>query len=220
MKNYEVIFFDLDGTLTASGPGIKNGVKYALHSVGMEEDREEALQSFIGPPLIQRFMELYGFDEPKARELATTYRIYYSEKGVYENSVFDGVPEMLMRLRKAGKKLVVTTSKPYQYADLVMDYFDLGQYFDFVASANVEEGRSTKSQVLDHAFATLQIEDRSTVILVGDRMYDAIGARDFGIDCMGVLYGYGSREELEAEGVQYIAETVPQIADLLLQTES
>ena len=216
MKKYDTVFFDLDGTLTESGSGIMNGVVYALRSVGIEEDNKENLRSFIGPPLIQRFMELYGVDRRTAQKLQSTYRRYYTEKGVYENYVYEGVPAMLDRLRKAGKKLVITTSKPTVYVDIVLDRFDLRKYFDFIASADLEIGRSTKTQVLEYALSSLDITDRSSVVLVGDRMYDAEGARDVGIDCMGVLYGYGTRKELEEEGVSVIADTVARIGDLLL----
>jgi len=216
MKDYSTIFFDLDGTLTRSGDGIMNGVAYALRSIGIEEDRREVLQSFIGPPLIRRFMEVYGVDQDTAKELQAIYRKYYTETGVYENALYEGVPEMLSRFRDAGRTLVIATSKPHMYVDIVVDRFGIREYFDFIASADLDAGRSTKTQVLDYAFGSLQITDRSAVILVGDRMYDAIGAREAGIDCMGVLYGYGSREELEREGVICIAETVPEIASILL----
>ena len=179
--------------------------------LGIEENRDDVMQSFIGPPLLQRFMEVYGGDRDTALRLQTDYRRYYSEKGVYENEVYDGVPEMLGALRERGFILVLTTSKPYQYVDLLMDYFDLGKYFDFISSADIENGRSSKIQVLEHALEALSITDRSEVILIGDRMYDADGACEAGIDCMGVLYGYGSREELETHGVKYIAETVEDI---------
>lgn len=216
MSKYEYIFFDLDGTLTESGPGIKHAVAVAAKTIGIDETRDDVLQSFIGPPLIQRFMEVYGVDRETAAALQSAYRKYYTEKGVFENSVYDGVPEMLERIKASGKKLVVTTSKPYVYVDLVMERFELSKYFDFVASADLEAGRSTKTQVLEHAFASLGIKDRSKVILVGDRKYDAEGANNFGIDCMGVLYGYGSREELEKEGVKFIAEDPQTVADLLV----
>ena len=212
MKHYKYIFFDFDGTLTESGPGIKHGVAVAVKNIlGIEENRDDVMQSFIGPPLMQRFMEVYGVDRDTALILQTDYRRYYSEKGVYENEVYDGVPEMLAALRERGFILVLTTSKPYQYVDLLMDYFDLGKYFDFISSADIENGRSSKIQVLEHALEALSITDRSEVILIGDRMYDADGACEAGIDCMGVLYGYGSREELETHGVKYIAETVEDI---------
>ncbi len=216
MKNYDYIFFDLDGTLTESGPGIINAVKYSVGFMGIEENRKEVLRSFIGPPLIDNFMLQYGCSREVAVELRRIYQKYYDETGVLENSVFEGVPEMLIRLHEAGKTLVIATSKPGKYVDIVMRHFDLGKYFDFIASSDYDVGRSDKTAVLEYAFDSLGIEDRSRVILVGDRMYDAEGANNVGIDCMGVLYGYGTREELENEGVICIAETVPQIAEMLL----
>lgn len=216
MKKYDYIFFDLDGTLTRSGDGIMNGVAFALKTIGIEENRREILQSFIGPPLVLRFMELYGVSRETAIELQTTFRKYYSEKGVYENGLYEGVPEMLSRFREAGRKLVIATSKPAKFVKIVVDRFDIRKYFDLIADSDPEGGRMTKTQVLEYAFSLLEIEDRSSVILVGDRMYDAEGAREAGIDCMGVLYGYGSREELEREGVVCVAQSVPEIADLLI----
>ncbi len=216
MKNYDYIFFDLDGTLTESGPGISRGVAAALETIGIKEDREEVLQSFVGPPLLQRFQEVYGVDPETGERLIAAYREYYSKQGVFENRVYDGIRETLQRLTDAGKKLAIASNKPGMYVNVVLEQYDLARYFVLVSAADASDNRMSKTDMLEYAISVLGITDRSKVLLVGDRKYDAVGARECGIDCLGVLYGYGSREELEENGVTAFAETASDIADRIL----
>ncbi len=139
------------------------------------------------------------------------YREYYQERGIYENRVYDGFEEMLKALKAAGKNLVVATSKPEPYAREIIDYFKLSGYFDYVAGMELDGGRGTKAEVIRYALSACGIEDKSGVLMVGDREHDVFGAKDAGVDCLGVLYGFGSREELERAGADYIAETVEEI---------
>ncbi len=211
MKVYGTYFFDLDGTITDSSLGITNSVMYALKRFGIEEGDRRKLYKFIGPPLTGSFREYYGFSEEKAAEAVRYYREYYQDRGIYENRVYDGFEEMLKALKAAGKNLVVATSKPEPYAREIIDYFKLSGYFDYVAGMELDGGRGTKAEVIRYALSACGIEDKSGVLMVGDREHDVFGAKDAGVDCLGVLYGFGSREELERAGADYIAETVEEI---------
>lgn len=213
MKKYNVILFDLDGTITDPGIGITNSVAYALKKHGITvEDRAE-LYKFIGPPLHLSFEEYYGLDGQQAVE---EYREYYRDKGIYENVVYSGVEAMLKKLNEAGKKVILATSKPEIFAREILRYFNLADYFYYAAGANLDGTLTDKAEVIAYALAEGGVTDKSTVLMVGDRKHDIIGAKKNGIDSMGVLYGYGSREELEAAGADYIAATVEEITEMLL----
>ena len=201
---YQTVLFDLDGTLTDSAPGVIHSVQYALEKYGIAEAYEN-LQCFIGPPLIQSFQKFYGFDHEQAAEAVAYYREYYSAGGIFENSVYPGIPEVLARLKEAGKYLAVATSKPEFFAKQVLDHFGLTGYFDFIGGALMDETRTTKEEVLAYTLTEMKI-DPETAVMVGDRENDAQAARALGIDCIGVLYGYGSREELAAAGCTVFAK--------------
>lgn len=201
---YKYVFFDLDGTLTDSAKGILNAVKYALKKYGIEEYDKDILRAFIGPPLHDSFVKYYGFDDRKADEAVAFYREYFSEKGLYENEVYEGVEELLNGLKKKGKKLVITTSKPEAFTIRILKYFDLEKYFDFVAGATMDASRSKKADVIAYALTKLGIEDKSKVIMIGDRNHDVLGAKANGIKCIGVLYGYGDKEELILAGAKEV----------------
>ncbi len=217
MKKYNTVFLDLDGTIIDSGEGVTSSVKYALERLGIEVADKKQLSCFIGPPLIESFKMFYGFDEQTAIKAVALYREYYTEKGIYEGYIYDGVEQMLTDLKNAGLRIVLATSKPEQFAVKILEGADLAKYFDIIAGASLDERtRSTKSQVIEYALEMANIDTPSDVIMVGDRFYDVEGAREFGIDCIGVLYGYGSREEMEKHGAAYIVSTTQQVTELLL----
>lgn len=205
---YGVILFDLDGTLTDSAPGIKNAVRYALSRFGMKAPDEAFLLRFIGPPLYAAFREFCGFTRERAEEAVAAFREYYREKGIEENRVYEGVASMLSSLKAAGKRLCVATSKPQGFAERVIRNFGLEGFFDVISGASLDETHTQKAAVILHAMAAVNAE-KSDTLMVGDRLFDVLGAHECGIAACGVLYGYGSREELgEAE---YIAENVNDI---------
>ena len=205
---YRTILFDLDGTLTESGIGITRSVAYALRKHGIEETDQKKLDRFVGPPLIGAFMEFYGFSYPQAVQAVADYREYYAVKGIFENRVYDGVIPMLQKLQEAGKRCVLATSKPEHYAVQILAYFGLAPYFDVVAGATMDETRTNKAEVIAYA---LQQTGALNALMVGDREHDIHGAKANGLDSVGVLYGYGSREELEAAGATYLATTAEDI---------
>ncbi|MGN0464840.1 MAG: HAD family hydrolase [Lachnospiraceae bacterium] len=214
MKEYKYILFDLDGTITDPGEGITNSVIYALNKFGIF-DKKENLYKFIGPPLAQSFQKYYGFDEEKARLGIEYYREYYTVYGMFENIVYDGIEEMLKNIKESGKKILMATSKPEKFAKQILEYFKLDKYFDYVAGATMDEKRVRKAEVISYALSNYQIQSLEEVLMVGDRKHDVLGAKEVGIDCVGVLYGYGDREELEKAGADYIVETVEELAAFL-----
>ncbi len=212
----EFILFDLDGTLTDPAIGITNSLMYALDKFGMHIENREELYKFIGPPLVDMMMQEYGFSKEKAQKGLELYREYFSVKGIFENDVYAGIPKMLERLQQAGYKLVLATSKPEKYAKQILEHFNLAEYFYFVGGSDMAETRSTKEAVIEYDLASLGNPDVEKCIMVGDRKYDVIGAREFGIECVGVTFGYGSREELEEAKAAYIAESVQELETLLI----
>lgn len=211
MKN--IVLFDLDGTLTDPVIGITNSLMYALDKFGIRvEDRSE-LYKFIGPPLFNSFTDYYGFDEDKANQAVAYYREVYNVTGKYENEVYGGVPELLHSLKEQGCHLLVATSKPEYLAKDILEHFALAEYFCVIAGSDLEGVRNTKGKVIDYAleqFAKqldISMESvKENAIMIGDRLHDVHGAKENEIDCIGVLYGYGSVEELEKAGADYIAE--------------
>ncbi|MCR5441019.1 MAG: HAD-IA family hydrolase [Lachnospiraceae bacterium] len=214
MSKYEYILFDLDGTLTDSGPGIMNGFEYSLGKMGVEYPGRDYLKQFVGPPLGDSFEKTLGFSPEDAAKGIAFYREYYAEKGVYENDVYPGIPELLEKLKASGKKLIVATTKAELMANVVMDHFGLRKYFDLMVASNNTD-RKNKIDVLSFAIENGGV-DREKAVMVGDRFYDITGASHFGMTSVGVLYGYGSRQELEEAGASHIAESVEDLYDILL----
>lgn len=211
MKNYDVVLFDLDGTLTDPAIGITNSVMHALKKYGISVENRAELYKFIGPPLHESFEKFYGFSRDEALQAVEYYREYYRDKGIYENVVYDGVEEMLKILFEKGKKIILATSKPEIFAREILRYFNLEKYFYYSAGANLDGSRTDKAEVIEYALREGGVNDKSSVVMVGDREHDIIGANKNGLDSIGVLFGFGSREELESAGATYIAETVEDI---------
>ncbi len=215
---YEIILFDLDGTLTDPGEGITNSVSYALKKFGIEAADRRQLYRFIGPPLIESFEKFYGFSGAQAQEAVAYYREYYTQKGIFENKVYDGIAQMLMALRSENRRLALATSKPEVFAQQILTHFSLDSYFEVTAGAKLDGTRTKKDEVILYALESLHVTDRSAVIMVGDREHDIFGAKKTGIDSLGVLFGYGSCEELKQAGADYIAGSVQEIIKILLNT--
>lgn len=211
------ILFDLDGTLTDPGIGITNSVMYALKKFNIEVADRTQLYKFIGPPLLYSFQTYYGFSETDSALAVQYYREYFKDRGLYENEVYDGIPELLGKLKERGYKLVLATSKPEVYAVEILKHFGLYDYFDFAAGATMDSTRSKKADVIAYALDSCGIKDLSTAIMIGDREHDILGAKQTGLASIGVLYGYGNREEFEAAGATYIAETPADILTCIAQ---
>lgn len=211
---FDTIFFDLDGTLTDPGIGITNSVAYALAQTGRAVPPREELYAYIGPPLMDQFQSIYGIGEDEARVLTDHFRVYFQDKGILENQLYDGIPEALQALKDLGATLVVATSKPELFAERVLERFDLRKYFTVVAGSTMDERRTNKADVIAYAMETLG-RPIGKALMVGDRKHDVLGAKAHGIPTVGALYGYGSREELTEAGAVAIADTVADLVPVI-----
>lgn len=216
-NNFEYILFDLDGTITDSGEGITKSVQYALKSFGIQVDNLDDLHKFIGPPLKDSFKMFYDFDDKKAEMGLIKYREYYSDKGIYENSLYDGIIEVFDELKKNNIKIILATSKPEVYAKQILEYFKISHYFSFVAGADFEETRVNKGDVIKYALEGAEITDLSKAVMIGDREHDIIGAKENNIKAIGVLYGYGDVIELTQARADYIVKNTNELMHILIQ---
>ena len=205
---FDYFFFDLDGTLTDPAMGITNSIMHALSYYGIHVTDRTSLYKYIGPPLLDTFGGGYGFSEDQAAEAVVRYREYYSDKGIFENTVYPEIPELLEAQMAAGKKLVLATSKPEEYAEQILKHFNLARYFTYIAGSLMDESRSRKSEVIKYAAEKCGITNMSQILMIGDRKHDICGAKESGTASLGVLYGYGSKSELETAGADFIAESV------------
>ena len=206
MSGYDPILFDLDGTLTDSGEGIRNSVAYALKRYGVEAEDLSVLNCFIGPPLHESFEKFLGLPAGEGQKAVEIYREYYRDKGIYENLVYPGIPELLAELTARGKTLAVASSKPEVFVRRVLNHFDLNKFFAVVAGADLEGAHCGKAEIIGVALERLDMP-QGRPLMVGDREHDILGAKAVGLPAAGVLFGYGSRAELEAAGADYIART-------------
>ncbi|MBS6194448.1 MAG: HAD-IA family hydrolase [Clostridiales bacterium] len=211
----QVILFDLDGTLTESGEGITKCVQYALGKLGIEENDLDRLRCFVGPPLKEQFMAYAGLDDEQAEQAVEYYRERYTTVGIFENHLYPKIPELLEVLKINDKILGVATSKPEKFAKQILEYFNIEQYFQVIVGSEMDGKRTNKAEVIEEALNRLQMqEERDKILMVGDKEHDVLGATSCGIRCVGVTYGYGSREELEEAGAVYIADTVEDLGIL------
>lgn len=212
---YDIILFDLDGTLTDPKQGITKSVQYALAKLGIDEPNLENLVPFIGPPLLKAFKEFYHLDDEQATLALQYYRERFATVGLYENAVFPGIQSMLAQLKKQGKILIVATSKPTVFSIKIIEHFGLQDYFQAVIGSNLDGTRVEKGEVIEFALSELDQVDPSKIIMVGDRKHDVIGAKHNGIDVIAITYGYGSLEELNEAEPTYIVNTVQELHDFL-----
>jgi len=207
----DAIFLDLDGTLTDPRIGITRSIQHALSALDQPVPSEQDLLWCIGPPLIHSFRTMLG-DEPRAERAVTLYRERFSEVGLYENTLYDGIHELLGALRAAGPRLFVATSKPGVFARRIIEHFGLAGYFEHVYGAELDGTRGEKTALLEYALARRDIAG-SRAVMVGDRSFDMIGARHNAMTPVGVLYGYGSEPELRDAGAAYLCATPEAVGD-------
>lgn len=211
----QVILFDLDGTLTESGEGIINCVQYALEKLGKKEEHPENLQCFIGPPLKEQFMKYAGLSEKEGEKAVVYYRERYTTTGIFENRLYPKIPELLELLKINNKILAVASSKPEVYVKQILEHFQIADYFTAIVGSELDGRRTEKAEVIEEALRRMHLEEeRDKVLMVGDRSHDVQGAISCGLQCIGVAYGYGSREELEKAGAVYIADSVEDLGIL------
>lgn len=216
MKKYDIIAFDLDGTLTNPERGLVASFVYALGKMGVDYGEKAELKRFIGPPIYEEWQRCFGFTLEESTKALLIFREYYSVYGWWDNEIYPGVKEMLEKLKCAGKKIILATSKPEVFAKKILELFNISKYFDFIGGAATDKTRDKKSEVLEYSLQSIGAKDLSQAILVGDRIYDAEGAKICGIDSLGVLYGHGSEEEVRSGGFTLVANTVEEIVDILI----
>lgn len=214
-NNYKYILFDLDGTLTDSSGGITKSVQYALKHFNISVEDLNELRKFIGPPLSDSFKEFYNFNDEMANIGMIKYREYYADKGIYDNKLYNGIIELLQTLKENNKEIILATSKPEVYAKKILKYFKIDKYFTFIAGADFEETRVKKGDVIKYALESYNIKDLSSVIMIGDRKHDIIGAKENNLKSIGVLFGFGTLEELKKCGADYIAKTPNDILNIV-----
>lgn len=209
------ILFDLDGVISDNSEGIMNGVRRVIEHFSLERLDHAELLRFIGPPLKDSFSEYLGLSAGDTELAVTVYREYYRERGIFENEMYDGVPEMLDRLREGGRKLYLATSKPEEFARRICERFGIAQSFEYIGGADFAGIRDRKNDVIRYVLDENGIDPKRAV-MVGDRRYDAIGAAEFSIPCVGVLYGFGTHDELTEAGCVHLAESPTALSEYLL----
>ena len=201
------LLFDLDGTLTDPGLGITNAVLYALKRFGIEPASREELYPYIGPPLTDSFQRYHGLTGEQARQALGYYREYFADRGLYENELYPGIESLLQTLQREGYTLLVATSKPEEFTHTILHHFLLDSYFSFVGGNTLDERRPTKAAVIGYIREQYPDMSGENTLMIGDRCYDIEGAHAYGLPAVGVLYGYGSRQELEAAGADELVRT-------------
>ena len=214
---YKYLLFDLDGTLTDSQEGITKSVSYALINLGVEDLPEDIKLRFIGPPLKDSFPKYCGFDEETTEKAIALYRERYSKVGKFENRPYEGIPELLKKLKEDNRVLVIASSKPTGFVEDILNKFDLRQYFDIISAADLSGKKCEKEDVIKEALEILNLKNGDKdVVMIGDRHYDINGAKYFNLDSIGVNYGFAfDKNELKDAGATYVVETVKELGELL-----
>ena len=213
----KLCLFDLDGTLIDPHTAITKAAQYALALEGIKIADRNELNPLIGPPLRDSLRELYNFTDPEQIErIVDKYREYFLEKGIYENELYPGVIDMLKQLKNAGLTLTIATSKLMISAQKIAEYLEFDKYFDLIIGCEYDGARSHKSEVIDYILDKLDPNKQCSPVMIGDRKYDIIGAKEMGIDSIGITWGYGSREELEMESPGLIVDSVEELGRVLL----
>lgn len=210
------VFFDLDGTLTDSREGILNGFEYALNHFGIELVDRKYAEKFIGPSLADSFKNEYHFDEEQTILAIAKYREYYSERGLKESKLYDGIKELIIELAKNNINVILATSKPQTFSEEILENYGLKQYFRFISGATLDGTRGRKADIISYALENLKPINIEECIMVGDRFYDVDGAKENNMKCIGVTYGFGSEEELRKAGADYIAHNAEELKNILL----
>lgn len=213
---YNSILFDLDGTLTDPKDGITKCVQYALEKMGITPPPQADLLCFIGPPLVDSFMKFCKMSADDAELALKFYRERFSDIGIFENSVINGIPELLKKLKEHGYTIALATSKPQVYAKRILEHFDLAKYFDIEVGAELDGTRNAKKDVI--AEVLRQLPETAVPVMVGDRRQDVIGAKACAVPCIGVRFGYAEENELESAGADMIAETIDELYDIILNS--
>jgi len=215
MIKSKIILFDLDGTLTDSKPGIINSIRYTLNKMKINENNVN-LELMIGPPLSESFEKYYGLDNETARYAVSVYREYYAIKGIFENKVYQGISELLEKLKNNDKTLACVTSKAAFYAEQILKHFNLSQYFTRLVGSNMDLTCTHKTDLIKLALSHFLENHNSDFVMIGDRVDDIIGAKKNKVVSIGVLYGYGSEQEIKSAQPDYVVKSVEELERQIL----
>ena len=212
---YKIVLFDLDGTIIDSSLGVTNSVKYALSKLNIEVKSNQELLSYMGPPLLYSFQTFHGLTKEEAEKAIGYYRETYKKKGIFENTVYPGIEELLVKLKEQGFVIGLATSKPEKFAEIILEKLGIAKYFDKICGASLDQSRSEKIDVMKYVLEKLGVTNNKEVLMVGDRMYDINASNALGIDSVGVLFGFGSYEEFEKARATYIVNNALEILNIV-----
>jgi len=216
---YVYILMDMDGTICDSARGILNSLRYSLDYLGITVPDDDTLRAFLGPPIRVSYKNLFGLEGEKLETAVAKYRERYVPIGMFENDLYPGIADLIKDLKADGRKLSLATGKVHSMAADILEHFGLLQYFDFVAGCELDGRRSFKSEIIDYALeylGALGSVEKGRAVMIGDRYHDIVGAAESGVKSIGVLYGYGTREEIEEHGADYTAASVDELRGILL----
>ncbi len=214
-KSYQLIIFDLDGTLTDSKQGITKGIQYALSKFNIEVQDLDTLQPFIGPPFAESFQKYFHFNEEQAKQAVVHFREYYTKQGMFENKVYPGIQQLLNQLKKNNKILAVATLKPTSYAEQILQHFNLKQYFTAIIGSEFNNNRFSKTIIIEHLLSKMKDIPKKNIVMIGDREQDIVGAKNNIIDIIAVRYGYAALQELEQAEPTIIIDSVEELGKFL-----
>lgn len=212
---YKYILFDLDGTLIEPKEGITKCVQYALRKFDINIENLDELTMFIGPPLIDSFMMYYHMDEKTAKVAVEYYRERFKEKGILECELYDDVVTTLSYLKRINKKLVIATSKPEEFTKRILRRLDIDKYFDLIVGATFDGTRGEKSKIIEYALEQLNVNNLNEVIMIGDRKFDILGAKNNHIDSIGVTYGYALKNEFNMNKPTYLINNIKELYSII-----
>lgn len=213
--SYKYALFDLDGTLVNTKEGILNGFAYALDYLNIKYKDKEELKIHIGPPLTYTFSDYYKLDKDTTLLAVKKYREFYKDKGMYQCKLYDGINELLIKLKKQNIKIAVSTSKAIVFAEAILKKHNIYDYFNFISGSELDGSREKKEEVIKYALEGLGVKDKNQVIMIGDRCFDIEGARKNNIDSVGVLWGFGNEEEFLKYNSTYIVSNTNELFDVI-----
>lgn len=214
MKNHFVLF-DLDGTITDSSEGIINSIKYALNKMGKEERDMARLKSYVGPSLKDTFVNNYFPEGDDYKKAISFYREYYADKGIFENRLYKGIPELLNSIIDKGGKIALATAKPTYFAKIILRHFGIYDHFETIVGSHLDGTRCTKNEIIFEVLDQFGFPDSNSIFMVGDREYDINGGKHHKLKTIGVKYGYGVEGELQKVEPDFTVDTPLKILDYL-----